>query len=134
MPDASDLPLIALSIRQPWCWAILVAGKDIENRTWPTPVRGRILIHACKNMTTREYDCFCDFYAEIGGNGSPTIPHRDNLLCGGIVGEVDVIDCVSNSDSLWFFGPYGFVLRNARPLPFWPCKGRLGFFELEEPP
>lgn len=31
-----DLPEFALSIRQPWAWAIVYAGKDIENRTWPT--------------------------------------------------------------------------------------------------
>jgi hypothetical protein len=24
----------ALSIKQPWVWAILNVGKDIENRTW----------------------------------------------------------------------------------------------------
>lgn len=38
----------ALSIRQPWAWMILHAGKDIENREWPTRFRGRVLIHASK--------------------------------------------------------------------------------------
>lgn len=37
----SDLPPLALSIRQPWAWAILCAGKDIENRSWP--VQGELL-------------------------------------------------------------------------------------------
>lgn len=32
----SDLHQVALSIRQPWAWAILHAGKDIENRDWHT--------------------------------------------------------------------------------------------------
>ena len=32
----------ALSIRQPWAWAIINAGKDIENRQWPTKFRGSI--------------------------------------------------------------------------------------------
>mgnify|MGYP003365171071 CR=1 FL=1 len=35
------------------------------------------------------------------------------------------------SSSQWFCGPYGFVLRHARPLPFRPCRGKLGFFEPE---
>lgn len=26
--------MIALSIRQPWAWLIINAGKDIENRDW----------------------------------------------------------------------------------------------------
>lgn len=36
-----------LSIRQPWAWAILHAGKTIENREWPRcSYRGPIFIHA----------------------------------------------------------------------------------------
>ena len=31
----------ALSIRQPWAWAILHAGKDIENRDWRTDCADR---------------------------------------------------------------------------------------------
>ena len=29
----------ALSIRQPWAWLILHAGKDIENRDWKPRIR-----------------------------------------------------------------------------------------------
>jgi hypothetical protein len=38
----------ALSIRQPWAWAILHAGKRIENRDWRSvpSYRGPLLIHA----------------------------------------------------------------------------------------
>ena len=36
----------ALSVRQPWAWAIAAAGKDVENRTWRTDYRGLIAIHA----------------------------------------------------------------------------------------
>ncbi len=32
---------VALSIRQPWAWLIIHACKDVENRDWPTRVRGR---------------------------------------------------------------------------------------------
>ena len=38
--------MIAISIRQPWASLILKCGKDIENRSWPTKFRGRILVHA----------------------------------------------------------------------------------------
>ena len=30
----------ALSIHQPWAWAILNAGKTVENRTWSTNYQG----------------------------------------------------------------------------------------------
>jgi hypothetical protein len=36
----------ALTIRQPWAWAIIYAGKNIENRSWNTKLRGTIAIHA----------------------------------------------------------------------------------------
>lgn len=47
---------------------------------------------------------------------------------GGIVGMVEITDCVSTSQSSWFYGQYGFVLRNPVALDFIPCKGALGFF------
>lgn len=39
---------LALSVRQPWAWAIISGGKTIENRSWTTPYRGPLLIHAGK--------------------------------------------------------------------------------------
>ena len=36
----------ALTVRQPWAWAIVHAGKRIENRTRRTNFRGRFYIHA----------------------------------------------------------------------------------------
>src|SRR5438876_81719 len=38
----------AISIQQPWAWAIVHAGKDIENRTWTTTHRGELAIHATR--------------------------------------------------------------------------------------
>ena len=35
-----------ISVRQPWAWLIVAGHKDIENRTWRTSYRGRLLIHA----------------------------------------------------------------------------------------
>lgn len=101
----------ALSIRQPWAHRILYDGKDVENRDWPTSYRGWVLIHAGK----RPDDGY--FNDEI----------RD-LPRGGIVGMVEILNCVTEWPGHWFFGKYGFVLHNPRPLPFIPCKGALGFF------
>lgn len=60
------------------------------------------------------------------------IPAFGDLERGGIVGEVEIVDCVQASESPWFFGPWGFVLRNPKPLPFRPWGGTLGFFHVEE--
>ncbi len=52
------------------------------------------------------------------------------LPLGGIIGLVEIVDCVQEHPSPWFEGPYGFVLRNPRPLPFTPCPGHLGFYDV----
>lgn len=114
----------ALSVRQPWAWAIIHAGKSIENRSWWTSFRGRFLIHASKAMTRAEYADACDAFPMIKW------PHRDSLQFGGVIGSVEIVLCATNSDSPWFFGPYGFVLKDPRPLDFFECKGALGFFEV----
>lgn len=126
-----------LSIRQPWAWCIIHAGKDIENRDWPTRVRGRVLIHASKGMTRHEWhDCLSTLHAISVERPFPSglaLPSFSELERGGIVGEVEITDCVDRSDSPWFFGRYGFVLRNPVALPFTPLKGRLGFFDALPP-
>lgn len=118
----------ALSIRQPWAWLIIHGGKDVENRTWCSNYRGRFLVHAAKGMTQREYQDAKQF-AEL--NGVHNLPAFDELLRGGIVGSVELADCLSHSDSPWYNGDTALVLRNPQPLPFAPCPGRLGFFDVE---
>lgn len=122
------LGLPALSIRQPWAWLILHAGKDIENRTWRTSFRGRVLIHAAKNMTRTEYEECEDFLASRCLCGRLSLPAFDALQRGGIVGVADITGCWVKHQSSWFTGPYGFSLAKAEPLPLVPCRGALGFF------
>jgi hypothetical protein len=124
-----------LSIRQPWAWLIIHGGKDIENRTWPTKFRGHFLVHASKGMTRKEYIEVLD-YIEKRIDVNPEfagvynrLPLFEELELGGIIGEVTLVDCVIKSDSPWFFGTYGFVLKDVKPLMFTPLKGMLGFFE-----
>ena len=134
--------MMALSIRQPWASLILKAGKDIENRCWPTKFRGRMLIHAAKGMTRAEHEDAIDFAVSAiqarpkSGAKLTTLRELgfsfDDLQRGGIVGSVEVVDCVSKSDSPWFMGEFGFVLRDPQPLPFTPWKGRLGFFDVPQ--
>lgn len=48
MEDTPDAPERVLSIRQPWASLILAGHKGVENRTWETLWRGRMLVHAGK--------------------------------------------------------------------------------------
>lgn len=109
-----DGSIRALSIKQPYPHHIFHDGKDVENRDWPTRGRGWFLIHAGKkDDEDREL---------IREKGMPL---------GGIVGAARIVDCVTDMDSSWFFGTYGFVLADAFPLALIPCKGQLGFFALD---
>lgn len=108
--------LKALSIKQPYPHHIFHDGKDVENRDWPTRGRGWFLIHAGVSKSELDMD-----------------DERDaSLPRGGIVGAARIVDCVTAMDSRWFFGTYGFVLRDAFPIPLIPCRGMLGFFALPD--
>ena len=134
----------AISIRQPWASLIVLGLKDIENRTWATRQRGTILVHASKGMTRTEHEDAIEFAIEAIRKAPPksalfgdaktiTLGELgfafDALPRGGIIGSVEIVDCVAYSESPWYVGDYGFVLRNPKPLPFTPLKGALGFFE-----
>ena len=115
----------ALSIQQPWAWLIVNGYKDgVENRNWPTNVRGDVLIHAGKKVDTEGYEWVRETFPEI------PLPPLASLERGGIVGMARLVACVSEMISRWFFGPFGFVFKDPKPLPFRPLRGQLGFFDV----
>jgi len=132
----------AISIRQPWAWFIINAGKVIENRTWRCHYRGPIAIHASKLPTSgRLYeDAIDDFYDGKGmalrsgvdlSKPNWTTPITMGMFVeqsGAIVGTARIVDCVTESPSPWFVGPYGLVLEDVRPTPVIPCRGALGLW------
>lgn len=119
-------PTHALSFQQPWAWSILHAGKNIENRSWPTKRRGRIVIH-----TGLKYDHQGYWWLHETGLVVPLSDQHEDAPRGFYVGEVDIVDCVplAECDSEWAFGPWCFRLENVEeydePIP---AKGRLSFF------
>lgn len=116
----------ALSIRQPWAWLIVNGIKPVENRTWHTPMRGPILIHAGQQFDTDGLAFVLERFPELRAR----LPGRFDL--GGVVGAASLVDCVQQHPSPWFFGPFGFVLADARPLPFKACRGQLSFFDIAD--
>jgi hypothetical protein len=112
----------ALSIRQPYAWLIVAGHKPVENRTWTVTHRGPLLIHASRKMHPTPV-------AEIERKYAISIP-RDQLQFGGIIGRVELVDIVTRSDSKWFSGPFGWILRDARPLAFHPCTGAQTLFDV----
>jgi len=90
-----------------------------------SPARGRVCIHASKGITKDEYEDAAAFMRDVIGIECP--PAID-LLRGGIIGSVEVVDVVTKSDSGWFVGPRGLVLHDPRPCEFIPAIGALGYF------
>jgi hypothetical protein len=111
--------LKAITVIQPWAWAIAYAGKNIENRPWYTYQRGTIAIHAGAK-----------WYDDPMPRGIRQ-PEDDEIVCSAIIAIADLVDCVDHARSKWFHGPYGWVIENVRPLkaPV-PCKGALGFWKV----
>lgn len=127
-----DLPKLAIAVIQPWAHAIVHGWKDIENRDWPTNYRGPVCIHASKFDKRKFNEQLAGYKATVVPSGSLAhIPDFgfDDLTFGAIIGVVDIVDSVTRSDSPWFFGTYGFVLANARPITPIPVKGKQGFFD-----
>ena len=69
----------ALTIKQPWASLIAHGVKDIENRTWKTKYRGKILIHAAAtwDIRSKSRDANDLLTTEQYNN----IPHNSPIMC-----------------------------------------------------
>lgn len=88
-----------LTVRQPWASAIFDLGKNVENRTWPTVLRGRIGIHAGLALDR----------LGIRMIGTKHVNRND---LGVILGTVQLIGCHEAT------GPE--CLCSGNPWAFWP--------------
>lgn len=73
-------PWRALSVRRPWA-NLLFRGKNIENRSWPTRYRGRLLVHAGQGWNARGQD----LAAQVGITVQEDEP-------GGYLGVAELVD------------------------------------------
>lgn len=129
--------MMALSFSRPWDYVVLHCGKDVENRSWRTKYRGVICVHRAKSIDAAGADWLLRHGERLGL--SPHDRAQLNYLCAtqvpnlGIVGTVEITDCVAQSESRWFFGPFGFRLANAKAFDrVVPCAGRLGLWRVQD--
>ncbi len=93
MNAPSETQRWAIAIKQPNAWAVIHAGKDVENRSataihaYRPAVGHRVYIHSCKGMMRAEYERAAEFMAKIGVR----CPAPDELARGGIIGSVLVV-------------------------------------------
>lgn len=108
----------ALTVRQPWAWAIMAGRKTVENRSRPTNYRGELLIHSA--VARGDIDTLPD--------GSP-VPAR--LVYGAILGSVTLVDCVPIEDAPpgpFASGPWCWLLADPKPISPIAITGQLGLW------
>jgi hypothetical protein len=126
----------ALSIKQPWAALVVEGIKTIEVRRWPTARRGRILIHAARVPDERP-----EAWQHV-----PVELAKLAQLRGGIVGSVELTDCLSYRDlaafladqkshcneASWFEPPllYGFQFAKPEIVTFRKYPGWFRFFKV----
>src|ERR1700689_5364039 len=100
----------ALTLTQPWASLVAVGAKRIETRSWRTPYRGPLAIHAAKTFPkdARQYlDAFAffsvfrpDHAAMLQRNGVRLVPcacSRDvagSLPLGAVIATCRLISCI----------------------------------------
>jgi len=98
--------------------------KDIENRSWRTKHRGPLAIHASKNQSLTTPQSLLVIEKKY------RVRLSRKFEFGGVVGIVDIVDCVKTHPSKWKFrGKWGWVLKNPRRLPFRQYKRFVGLFK-----
>lgn len=99
-----------MTVQQPWAYAILTLGKDIENRTWRANDRGLLLIHAGRSVDT-------DAAVELDVD-------TDWLPRAAIVGAVTLRGISRDCDSPWAL-PGHWQLGDPVSIDPVPCRGTL---------
>lgn len=146
-----------LSVRQPWTGVCVLGLKDVENRTRRMPekyIGKTVLLHAGlqldRNVGSKDRSVMENAFGltkflmgKIGKAHYGSTVFQSRIMgnehvfnTGGIVGYCKFSKCVQNADSPWAErgeGIWHWCIERARPLPFHPCKGRLGFFPVDYP-
>jgi hypothetical protein len=121
-----DIKIRALTIRQPWAWAIAKGYKDVENRSWQTKYKGLFLIHAAMRCDPDGLPFLKKILPqEVIKDKSP-----DDFPSGGFVGFAKIDDCVTYHGSQFFTGPFGFVIKEPYQFPLIPFRGDQGLFKV----
>lgn len=136
-----------LTVRQPWAWAIIHGGKDIENRSMNIAgnYRGPVAIHAGKK---RHSDSWALFERTAPNAQALRDQATIETAFGSIIGVVDLVDvhrCLGSEEdcssatgsfpcSAWAFKTEKFhlVFANPRPIQPIPYKGFLGLRSVTE--
>jgi len=128
----------AITVRQPWAWAIMRGGKDVENRSRNIAgsYRGPVVIHAGKSHDE-------DDYYDVQDLLRSGIDIPDRMAFGCVLGVVDLVGVHGSTNlgcnsprcvSEWaVLGQMHLELTDPRPFsrPI-PYRGALGMWEFPD--
>ncbi|MED6116464.1 hypothetical protein PIB30_100530 [Stylosanthes scabra] len=113
-----------LTMHQPWASLLVYGIKRVEGRSWPSPITGRLWIHAASKVPDEstikamEY-----FYKEIYAlNGITDIEFPEHYPVSRLLGCVEVVGCLEREELAgWDLVPEGVRLE-AQTDYCWLCE------------
>ena len=85
----------ALSLTEPWATLVATGEKKIETRSWKTPYRGLIAIHAAKNFPAWAKEAVgVSFFKVLEKHG---IFSPSDFTLGAIIGVTEIKACLSTN-------------------------------------
>ncbi|KAI4372560.1 hypothetical protein MLD38_010775 [Melastoma candidum] len=98
--DGGNLRNPCLTMHQPWASLLVHGIKRVEGRSWPSPVRGRLWIHAAGKVPDAEtIEAMEDFYREIYSvDGVTDLKFPHHYPVSRLLGCVDVVGCVRREE------------------------------------
>src|SRR5918997_3663558 len=133
----------ALTLTQPWSTLVALGVKKIETRSWSTPYRGRLAIHAAKGFPP-DARLICrrePFKRVLMAAGIESLA---DLPLGVLLATVQLVDCVpigkvrsQLSSEEYAFGDYSagrwaWLLEDVQPLAVpVQARGMLGIWTVD---
>lgn len=113
-----------LTMHQPWASLLVFGIKRIEGRSWPSPITGRLWIHAASKIPEPEtIKAMEDFYREIYAvDGITDLKFPEHYPVSRLLGCVEVVGCVTCEELVnWDQVPEGVRLEGQTKF-CWLCE------------
>lgn len=141
------MPVKAISLWQPWASAVAIGAKEYETRSWSTPYRGLLAIHAAKRWTSNEsiyFNRFCQQFPDLIERWNYNEDIRYPLPLGAMLGVCELTAIYRTEELYPKIGDMERALGNYERGRFaWrlkvvemfpeptPCRGMQGLFDWE---
>ncbi|PWA69446.1 ASCH domain-containing protein [Artemisia annua] len=113
-----------LTMHQPWASLLVYGIKRIEGRSWPSPITGRLWIHAAGKVPDPEtIKAMEDFYRQLYElDGVTDLKFPEHYPVSRLIGCVEVVGCLKSEElASWEDVPQGVRLEGLTAF-CWLCE------------